>query len=424
MSDPADSFEMPELSSSVSEAVTIVSQTVTSQKTAKARISQATFRELLEARNAFPTTCSKDELTGQFLTAFGTSKPSTAVFDDTDELWALMFSLDEYKRNPSRNSSSRKEVEQLVERMTDELHKWRTSLDLATVTESEFNSDLIHCRLPISNEAELQRTLLPEILNHHQLKQMFILRFESQWKTEGINGLPSTDPMDNRIPAPKPDLAICFNRDVLGSSSAPIPHDIKIFLRPEGHATLCFPFLFIEAKKKSDSLEPALEKNLHTANQALFNIFRWMEKAGNLDSFYLNVRTISIAINAVQIIVRVHRAELSTGSLPLNYAYDDINTIYLYTKTQACKLIRSVLLDYGAQKLHIILKDTFQTVSELYAKGNYPNDVLTKRKNDDLKPTYPSKRTRSKSKTKQAVNSPNSDSYTSFSTSAISLSDA
>ena len=52
-------------------------------------------------------------------------------------------------------------------------------------------------------------------------------------------------------------------------------------------------------------------------------------------------------------------------------------------------MIRSVLLDYGAQKLHTILKDTFQTVSELYAKGNYPKNVLTKRKNDDLKPTCP-----------------------------------
>ena len=252
VSDPADSFKMPQYSSSVIEAPTIVTQTVTTQKTAKPRISQETFRELLEACNAFPNKSSKDILTEEFLSAFGTSKPATAVFDDTDELWALMHSLIECKRNSSHNPPSRADLEQLVERMTDELQKWRTVIDLATITESAFNDDLLRCRDTISNEAELQRTLLPDILNRHQLKlkQMFILRFESQWKTEGINAMPSTDPRDDRISAPKPDLAIFFKRDVLGFSSAPIPHDIKTSLRPEGHRTLCFPFLFIEAKKK------------------------------------------------------------------------------------------------------------------------------------------------------------------------------
>ena len=57
----------------------------------------------------------------------------------------------------------------------------------------------------------------------------------------------------------------------------------------------------------------------------------------------------------------------------------------------------------GAQKLHKTLKDTFQTVSELYAKGNKSEDMLTKRKNDDLKSTC---------------------SGMSFSTSGISLSNA
>ena len=137
-----------------------------------------------------------------------------------------------------------------------------------------------------------------------------------------------------------------------------------------------------------------------------------MEKAGKLDCFFKNVRTVSIALNAREIVVRLHRAEPSTGSLPLEYAYDDLTTIYQYTKKQACKLIKSILLDYGAQKLHTILKDTFQTVSDLYAKGNYAEHAQMKRKTDDSKSSYPSKRTRSKGKMKRTSGSQSSDSNT------------
>ena len=424
VSNPDDSFEMSEYLSSVIEAPTLVSQTATTQRTVRPKLSEKGFRKLLGARNAFPSKSSKDIQRAQFLSAFNDSKPSTAIFDGTDELWALISSLDEYRRNSSKNSSSREDIEQLVEKMTDKLNKWRTMLDLATITESDFNTNLTHCQGIISNEAELQRILLPEILNRNQVKEMFIFRFEGQWKSQGTSALPSINPNDIGLPAPKPDLAIFFHREALGPSLALIPDDIETSLQPEGHETLCFPFLFIEAKKQSDTLVPALQKNLHTANQALFNIFRWMEKAGKSDGFFKNVRTISIALNAEKIIARIHRAKPLTGSLPLDYAYDDLKIIHQYTKKQACKLIRSILLEYGAQKLHTILKDTFQTVSELYTKGNHPKNVLTKRKNDDLKPTCPSKRTRSKSKTKQAANSQDSDSDMSFSTSGISLSDA
>ena len=411
VSNPDDSFEMPEYSSSVIEAPTLVSQTATTQRTVKPKISEKDFRKLLGARNAFPNKSSKDIQTELFLSAFNDSKPSTAFFDGTDELWALMSSL-ECRRNSSENSSSREDIEQLVERMTDELNKWRTMLDLATITESDFNTNLTHCQDIISNEAELQRILLPEILNRNQVKEMFIFRFGGQWKSQGTSALPSINPKDIGLPAPKPDIAIFFDRQALGPSLAIIPDDIETSLQPEGHETLCFPFLFIEAKKQSDPLGPALQKNLHTANQALFNIFRWMKKAGKLDSFFTNVRTFSIAINAREIIARVHRAELSTGRLPLDYAYDDLKTIFPYTKKQACKLIRSIL-EYGAQKLLKILKHTFQTVSEPYAEGNYPEDELTKRKND-TEPIYPSKRTRSESKAKQAASSQNSNSNTSY----------
>ena len=97
------------------------------------------------------------------------------------------------------------------------------------------------------------------------------------------------DLKDIRISASRPDLVIFFNLEVLGSSSAPIPYDIETSLLPEGHATPCFPFLFIKAKKQSDTLIPAFEKNLHTVSQALFNMFRWMKKAGELGSFFKNV---------------------------------------------------------------------------------------------------------------------------------------
>ena len=332
MSEPTDSFEMPEFLSSYIEAPTLVSQTATSQKTTRPQISQQKFRKLLRARNAFPSESSKDDQTKHFLSALSVLESSDNFFDNTDEFWALVSNLNGYQKDFSKKSFPRENLEQLVERMTDKLHKWRTMLDLTTITESEFNGDRTRYQGIYSNEAELQRTLLVEILNRHQLHKMFILRFEGQWKSREASALPSVDPIDNGISAPRPDLAIFFNLKLLGSSSAPIPHDIETSLLPGGHATLCFPFLFIEAKKRFDPLDPALEKNLHTANQALFNIFRWMEKAGKLDDFFKNVRTVSIALNAREIIVRVHRAKLSAGSLPLNYAYDGLITIYQYTK--------------------------------------------------------------------------------------------
>ena len=107
MSDPADSFEMPEYLSSIIEAPTIVSQTVTTQKTVRPKISQEKFRRLLEARNAFLNKSSKDDLTEQFLSAFNTSTPCIAIFNNTDELWVLMSGLIECKKSYSNNSSSR-----------------------------------------------------------------------------------------------------------------------------------------------------------------------------------------------------------------------------------------------------------------------------------------------------------------------------
>ena len=421
---PEDSFEnMPENSSSVSGAPLLISESGVTQKTIKPRISLKTFRKLLKARNALPNKSSKDDRTEQFLSAFRTSRDQALpLFDGTDELWTLISRLDACRNNANENSRSRRKVEQLVESITDELHKWRTMLDLATITEAEFKGDLLNCQQGFSNEAVLQRTILPEILNRHQLQKMFIFSFEGQWESRGKSALPSINPDDKGITGPKPDLAIFFNIEALESDSAPIPDDIETALRPEGNEPLCFPFLFIEVKKQDDALTPALEKNMHTANQALFNIFRWMQKAGRLDSFFQDVRTFSISFNAHKMIARVHRAELTTGDLPLNYAYDDLITIAPYTKRQACKLIRSILLEYGAQKLHETLENTFQKVSTMFKNRAYPVDEPPKRKNDDTNPTSSSKRPRA-SQTPRATVPQNSDANTSF-TSAMSLNDA
>ena len=378
MSTPTDSFEMPEYSSSV--IPTLV--TGTTQRTMESWVSPQRFQNLLEARHAFPNK-SKDSQTERFLSAYRRSRPAT--FDGTNDLWESISCLNEHKRNSNGNE---KEIKQLVEKMTNELQNWRRKLDLATITEEEFNGDIRRCQSAYANEAELQRTLLTEITNRHQLDEMFVVRFEGQWKVPETSALPSLD--EDKVPAPKPDCAFSYHRAKAEFSDTVIPQEFVSFLAPEGFKILCFPFLFIETKKQSDSIVPALHKNFHTASQALFNIYKWMEKAGKLGSFFKNVRVLSIAINAERMIVRVHRAEPSTV-LPLDFAYDELMSTSPYTITQAWALIKSFLYEYAAQQLCEILKDAFQTVSKLYEKA--------KRKNADTTSTHPSKKSRSKSKT-------------------------
>ena len=100
---------------------------------------------LLRARNAFPSRSSKDDRTEYFLLILNVLESCDDFFNGTNDFWTLFSNLNECQRNFSKESFPRENLEQLVERMIDELYKWRTRLDLVIITESEFNGDLTPC---------------------------------------------------------------------------------------------------------------------------------------------------------------------------------------------------------------------------------------------------------------------------------------
>lgn len=85
-----------------------------------------------------------------------------------------------------------------------------------------------------------------------------------------------------------------------------MPTGLLSYMNPEDHLDRCFPFLFI--KNECSNIDSAVFSNLHSASQALFNIYMWIIKAGHQTAFFKDVCLFLLAINAQQVIARVHRA--------------------------------------------------------------------------------------------------------------------
>jgi hypothetical protein len=157
-------------------------------------------------------------------------------------------------------------------------------------------------------------------------------------------------------------------------------------MRPDGGVGRCFPFIFMEAKRGAHDLEPAYMANLHSASQALFNIYIWMRQAGHEEIFFDRVRIFSIVLNAHEISVRVHRAIFLPESSSLSYHFDEIVSINGYSRDQACLLFKNVLIEYGKMELYSILKATFEEVSwqEDESKEMEDEQLQGKRKADPV----------------------------------------
>ena len=167
------------------------------------------------------------------------------------------------------------------------------------------------------------------ILNRHQISDQFDFNCEGPWSLRSNHyALPSTE--ENSITAPKPDLAIFFRFDSLMGAgveamSLPILKTLKACMSSDGSIYRCFSFMFLEAKKGVHDLTPALMANMHSASQALYNIFAWMSAAGSQDEFFQKVRLFSIAINAQQFELRAYRAEPTSDGKKLKFYYGDIS---------------------------------------------------------------------------------------------------
>ncbi|KAJ8129783.1 hypothetical protein O1611_g3847 [Lasiodiplodia mahajangana] len=263
----------------------------------------------------------------------------------------------------------------IVEELSDAINDWKSAAHMATATNRDFEKDLRRCNRDDANEAIFQRTVLMSILNRYQMSEIFDFNCEAQWFLQGNpHPLPSTE--ENIITAPKPDLAIFFRFTSLigpGPSwkSMPIPDNLRRCMRPDGSFERCFPFIFIEAKKGFHDLTPALIANMHSASQALFNIYMWMSQAGRKDEFFSGVRLFSIAINPRQFELRVHRAQAAEEGVGegLEFYYDEICKGHRYKRDDVCNLLRNILVEYAEKTLFNSLRESVMEVLQNHEQG-------------------------------------------------------
>jgi hypothetical protein len=248
-----------------------------------------------------------------------------------------------------------------VESVSNDFDKWKSKVRLAKMTEEHFSSDITRCTF--SNEAVLQRTIMMEIIDRHQMHKYLAFNSEGQWKQNHSDCLISRDA--DLVTLPKPDLNISFKLESF-DKTAPIPGNLKKSFRPDSLGQKygrCFPFLFFEVKRATTELEVALMANLHSASQALLNIYAWMVRAQHAETFFDQVRVFSFVFNAQDLSVRMHRASRHEITL-LQYHFVELVEFRTYSKDQVCLLVRNILEKYAIGELHPILKSAFDTVTE------------------------------------------------------------
>ncbi len=121
----------------------------------------------------------------------------------------------------------------------------------------------------------------------------------------------------------------------------------------------------MEVKGKWGTLDNKMvqDQNLNTASQALYNIYRCMKEANDLNLFFNEVRVFSAVATAEGFWLRVHRAvkvnerQCNTEDYPIGYKFDDfIDLREEYTKSRVSTIFRNVLCGYGAGTLHPIMR--------------------------------------------------------------------
>jgi hypothetical protein len=255
-----------------------------------------------------------------------------------------------------------------IESLSNEFDLWKSKVCLAKITEEHFLRDVARCTF--SNEAVLQRTVMMEILDRHQLHHFLTFNSEGQWDQHKNDYLISKDSCP--ISLPKPDLNMSFQLESFDEMAA-IPPSLQKSFRPDSAGQLygrCFPFLFFEVKRATEKLELAEMANLNSASQALFNMYAWMGSAQQATEFFEKVRVFTFVFNAQDISVRIHRA-MPHEVTGLQYHF--VNALHLrsYSKTQVCLLLRKILEDYAIKELHPILKSAFDIVTKEYSRETW-----------------------------------------------------
>ena len=238
----------------------------------------------------------------------------------------------------------------------------KSNMDCPIINEMYFQANLNYCLA--GNEAILQRTIMMHIINPYWLGENFYYNCEGQWSLPKISRLPSTK--NDGVSMPKPDLSISFKLQTFTQAEAhsdPIPDHLEKTLSPDGDER-CFPFLFVEAKKAAADLKHAYMTNLHTASQALYNMYTWMNITEESEKdFFCTVRVFTLVLNAQDLSVRIHRP-CKAGDGSISYRFEEFWPLSRYSRDQACQLIKTIVNEYAAKELHRVLKNAFAEVSK------------------------------------------------------------
>ncbi len=224
-----------------------------------------------------------------------------------------------------------------------------------------------------SNEAKFQRTVMMDILDRHKLNENTDYDCEAPWHSRRF---PCRDCSAEqcRISMPTPDLAVGFR-----SNSLLMDDEVSVawtrlkslegHIFPEG-TTLhqkdrAFHFFSMEVKGKRGTLDnkTAQAQNLNTASQALYNIYRCMKEANELNLFFEEIRVFSAVATVEGFWLRVHRAikvnerQHNNKDYPIGFEFDEVIELgKSYTRKRVSGIVANVLLKYGVEKLHPIMK--------------------------------------------------------------------
>ncbi|MCJ1290419.1 hypothetical protein MMC34_001957 [Xylographa carneopallida] len=262
--------------------------------------------------------------------------------------------------------------------------------------EDTWRDDLIRCS--ISDEALLQRTIMMEAIDRYELGSHLDYMCESAWTCTRLPR--KNDTGLYRLALPKPDIAVAFKlAAVVSEEDLPMLGDLLGVMCPElskreGSCHRAFPFFSMEVKgSQTVSGEPvANRQNFNNSSQALFNIYRFMRKAGQEDIFLNKVRFYSAIATTSSFEVRVHRAvqvkkrSQIEDNYPLGYRFDHLYTSKLkqYTRGEVWGIVKNILFEYGVKTLLPILKDAVENVLDKLAGEADHRASIGKRQAEDL----------------------------------------
>lgn len=154
-----------------------------------------------------------------------------------------------------------------IESLSNDFDGWKSKVGLAKISEQHFADDVSRCTF--TNEALLQRTVMMEIIDRHQLHRFLTFNCEGQWVQHPDGRLLSNG--SQLIGLPKPDLAMSFQLNSF-DEMAVVPPGLEKSFCPDTAGQIdgrCFPLLFFEVKKEArEQLESAQMANLNSASPA------------------------------------------------------------------------------------------------------------------------------------------------------------